>query len=105
MHLFEAFLTFLSNNCRANCPKSYISRTIGWDQYPHGRWSDSGNLSYGALTDYQVQMALRDFNMLMVAHLFSSTVDINFFTMCSSCDHVQRTRCLMAVPLKSVEDI
>ncbi|KAI4322040.1 hypothetical protein L6164_021765 [Bauhinia variegata] len=37
----------------ANRPKSYISRTIGWDQYPHGRWGDSRSPSYGALTDYQ----------------------------------------------------
>ncbi|XP_061353076.1 methylenetetrahydrofolate reductase (NADH) 2-like [Gastrolobium bilobum] len=37
----------------ANRPKSYISRTIGWDQYPHGRWGDSGNPSYGGLSDYQ----------------------------------------------------
>lgn len=37
----------------ANRPRSYISRTIGWDQYPHGRWSDSCNPSYGGLTDYQ----------------------------------------------------
>ncbi|KAJ0978147.1 hypothetical protein J5N97_013621 [Dioscorea zingiberensis] len=37
----------------ANRPKSYISRTHGWDQYPHGRWGDSKNPSYGALTDYQ----------------------------------------------------
>ncbi|KAF9591806.1 hypothetical protein IFM89_007361 [Coptis chinensis] len=37
----------------ANRPKSYLSRTIGWDQFPHGRWGDSGNPSYGALTDYQ----------------------------------------------------
>ncbi|XP_042061346.1 methylenetetrahydrofolate reductase 2-like [Salvia splendens] len=37
----------------ANRPKSYISRTIGWDQFPHGRWGDSQNASYGALTDYQ----------------------------------------------------
>ncbi|XP_062170407.1 methylenetetrahydrofolate reductase (NADH) 2-like [Alnus glutinosa] len=37
----------------ANRPKSYISRTTGWDQYPHGRWGDSCNPSYGALTDYQ----------------------------------------------------
>ncbi|KAL5991439.1 hypothetical protein ACLOJK_012348 [Asimina triloba] len=37
----------------ANRPKSYISRTHGWDQYPRGRWGDSGNPSYGALTDYQ----------------------------------------------------
>lgn len=37
----------------ANRPKSYISRTIDWEQYPHGRWSDSCNASYGALTDHQ----------------------------------------------------
>lgn len=37
----------------ANRPKSYISRTTDWEQYPHGRWSDSGNPTYGALTDYQ----------------------------------------------------
>ncbi|KAJ8647871.1 hypothetical protein MRB53_000894 [Persea americana] len=37
----------------ANRPKSYISRTHGWDQYPRGRWGDSGNPSYGALSDYQ----------------------------------------------------
>ncbi|KAF3975832.1 hypothetical protein ACB098_04G000600 [Castanea mollissima] len=37
----------------ANRPKSYISRTIGWDQYPRGRWGDSCNPSYGALSDYQ----------------------------------------------------
>ncbi|XP_011074036.1 probable methylenetetrahydrofolate reductase [Sesamum indicum] len=37
----------------ANRPKSYISRTVGWDQYPHGRWGDSRNASYGALGDYQ----------------------------------------------------
>ncbi|KAK6921246.1 Methylenetetrahydrofolate reductase-like [Dillenia turbinata] len=37
----------------ANRPKSYISRTIAWDQFPHGRWGNSCNPSYGALTDYQ----------------------------------------------------
>nr|XP_027095856.1 methylenetetrahydrofolate reductase 2-like [Coffea arabica] len=37
----------------ANRPKSYISRTIGWEHYPHGRWGDSRNASYGALSDYQ----------------------------------------------------
>ncbi|CAL1404731.1 unnamed protein product [Linum trigynum] len=37
----------------ANRPKSYISRTVGWDQYPHGRWGDSGNPSYGGLSDHQ----------------------------------------------------
>ncbi|KAL5724236.1 hypothetical protein ACHQM5_007520 [Ranunculus cassubicifolius] len=37
----------------ANRPKSYLSRTLGWEQYPHGRWADSGSPSYGALVDYQ----------------------------------------------------
>lgn len=49
---FDVVLFTKSN--RANRPKSYISRTVGWDQYPHGRWGDSNNPSYGALTDYQV---------------------------------------------------
>ncbi|KAF3621494.1 Methylenetetrahydrofolate reductase 1 [Capsicum annuum] len=41
----------------ANRPKSYISRTIGWDEFPHGRWSNAQNPSYGALSDYQFMRA------------------------------------------------
>lgn len=41
----------------ANRPKSYISRTIGWDEYPHGRWSNAQNPSYGALSDHQFMRA------------------------------------------------
>ncbi|KAK4353600.1 hypothetical protein RND71_025794 [Anisodus tanguticus] len=41
----------------ANRPKSYISRTIGWDEYPHGRWGNAQNPSYGALSDYQLMRA------------------------------------------------
>jgi methylenetetrahydrofolate reductase (NADPH) len=37
----------------ANRPKSYISRTIGWEQFPRGRWGDSRTASYGALSDHQ----------------------------------------------------
>ncbi|KAD3069105.1 hypothetical protein E3N88_36985 [Mikania micrantha] len=37
----------------ANRPKSYITRTTGWEQYPHGRWGNASNASYGALTDHQ----------------------------------------------------
>ncbi|XP_050236712.1 methylenetetrahydrofolate reductase (NADH) 2-like [Mercurialis annua] len=37
----------------ANRPKSYISRTVGWEQYPQGRWGDSCNPSYGGLTEHQ----------------------------------------------------
>lgn len=52
IHIFEYGTNYFV--CRANRPKSYISRTVGWEQYPHGRWSDSKNPSYGALTDHQV---------------------------------------------------
>nr|CAB3497720.1 unnamed protein product [Digitaria exilis] len=34
----------------ANRPKSYITRTAHWNQYPHGRWGDSGN-KYAQLPD------------------------------------------------------
>ncbi|KAJ8755170.1 hypothetical protein K2173_018968 [Erythroxylum novogranatense] len=37
----------------ANRPKSYLLRTTGWEQYPHGRWGDSRTASYGALSDHQ----------------------------------------------------
>lgn len=37
----------------ANRPRSYISRTIGWEQFPHGRWGDTRSPAYGALNDYQ----------------------------------------------------
>lgn len=50
----DRILTFFGPWIRANRPKSYIARTLGWEQYPHGRWGDSHNPSYGALTDYQV---------------------------------------------------
>ncbi|KAJ8540276.1 hypothetical protein K7X08_030195 [Anisodus acutangulus] len=40
-----------------NRPKSYISRTIGWDEYPHGQWGNAQNPSYGALSDYQLMRA------------------------------------------------
>ncbi|MCD9643785.1 Methylenetetrahydrofolate reductase 1 [Datura stramonium] len=41
----------------ANRPKSYILRTIGWDEYPHGRWDNAQNPSYGSLSDYQFMRA------------------------------------------------
>ncbi|KAK1575540.1 hypothetical protein Q3G72_006368 [Acer saccharum] len=66
----------------ANRPKSSISRTIGWDQYPHGRWGDSRNPSYGALSDYQ-----------------------SFFLYSLRAAHVYKKLMRMGVPLKSIDDI
>eukprot|EP00850_Spirogloea_muscicola_P007052 SM000034S12806 [mRNA] locus=s34:894582:899292:- [translate_table: standard] len=37
----------------ANRPRSYISRTTDWDQFPKGRWGDSRSPAYGDLSDYQ----------------------------------------------------
>ncbi|KAG9136205.1 hypothetical protein Leryth_003807 [Lithospermum erythrorhizon] len=62
----------------ANRPKSYISRTLGWEQYPQGRWGDTRNASYGTLSDYQF-MRPRSRNKKLLEE--------------------------WAVPLKSVEDI
>jgi methylenetetrahydrofolate reductase (NADPH) len=37
----------------ANRPRSYISRTTSWDEFPRGRWGDTGNPAYGSLSDHQ----------------------------------------------------
>jgi len=37
----------------ANRPRSYISRTTSWDQFPRGRWGDASSPAYGSLTDHQ----------------------------------------------------
>jgi methylenetetrahydrofolate reductase (NADPH) len=35
----------------ANRPKSYIKRTVGWDEFPNGRWGDNRSPAYGELSD------------------------------------------------------
>lgn len=35
----------------ANRPKSYIKRTVHWDEFPNGRWGDSRSPAYGELSD------------------------------------------------------
>ncbi|KAL2654165.1 hypothetical protein R1flu_022293 [Riccia fluitans] len=37
----------------ANRPKSYITRTTQWNEYPQGRWGDSRSPAYGTLNNYQ----------------------------------------------------
>jgi methylenetetrahydrofolate reductase (NADPH) len=36
----------------SNRPKSYLSRTHSWDDYPNGRWGDSQSPTFGALEEY-----------------------------------------------------
>ena len=35
----------------ANRPKSYIKRTVDWDEYPNGRWGDGRSPAFGELSD------------------------------------------------------
>lgn len=50
-----------------NRPRSYVNRTIAWDEFPNGRWGDSrspafGDLDgYGARLKYPVNLCLIDF--------------------------------------------
>ena len=36
----------------SNRPKSYLARTMDWDEFPNGRWGDRRSPSFGALNDY-----------------------------------------------------
>jgi len=36
----------------SNRPKSYLARTMDWDEFPNGRWGDRHSPSFGALKDY-----------------------------------------------------
>lgn len=36
----------------SNRPKSYMARTMEWDEFPNGRWGDRGSPSFGNLHDY-----------------------------------------------------
>lgn len=35
----------------ANRPKSYIKRTINWDEFPNGRWGDNRSPAFGELSE------------------------------------------------------
>lgn len=35
----------------ANRPKSYVKRTIAWDEFPNGRWGDNRSPAFGELSD------------------------------------------------------
>ncbi|KAK9806544.1 hypothetical protein WJX73_009540 [Symbiochloris irregularis] len=37
----------------SNRPKSYLSRTSDWDEFPTGRWGNAKSPAYGTLSDYQ----------------------------------------------------
>jgi len=37
-------------------PKSYVTRTSSWDEFPNGRWGDSRSPAFGDLTDYHLMI-------------------------------------------------
>ncbi|KAK4387854.1 putative methylenetetrahydrofolate reductase [Sesamum angolense] len=89
----------------ANRPKSYISRTVGWEQYPHDRWGDYRSASYGALGDYQfLRPRSRDKKLHEEwAVPLKNVEDIYEFLRPRSRDKKLHEE--WAVPLKNVEDI
>jgi len=38
----------------SNRPKSYLARTMDWDEFPNGRWGDRRSPSWGTLHDYHL---------------------------------------------------
>jgi len=40
----------------ANRPKTYISRTREWDEFPNGRWGDAGSPSFSTLDIYHLNL-------------------------------------------------
>jgi methylenetetrahydrofolate reductase (NADPH) len=38
----------------SNRPKSYLARTMSWDDFPNGRWGDSFSPTLGSLNDYYI---------------------------------------------------
>jgi len=38
----------------ANRPKSFMSRTEEWDEYPNGRWGDAGSPAFDTLSTYHL---------------------------------------------------
>ncbi len=42
----------------ANRPKSYLARTMGWDEFPNGRWGDSRSPAFGDQDAFALEQAL-----------------------------------------------
>lgn len=38
----------------ANRPRSYLARTMAWDEYPNGRWGDMRSPAFGELSDHHL---------------------------------------------------
>ena len=47
----------------AQRPKSYMTRTKTWDEFPNGRWGNSSNPAFGELDDYHLFYMSKPINM------------------------------------------
>jgi len=47
----------------SNRPKSYLARTMSWDDFPNGRWGDSFSPTFGSLNDYYIFRRSHDPNV------------------------------------------
>eukprot|EP01126_Amoeba_proteus_P000975 TRINITY_DN1027_c0_g1_i3.p1 TRINITY_DN1027_c0_g1~~TRINITY_DN1027_c0_g1_i3.p1 ORF type:complete len:660 (-),score=138.34 TRINITY_DN1027_c0_g1_i3:52-2031(-) len=70
----------------ANRPKTYVSRTSAWDDFPNGRWGDAGSPSFSTLDIYHlsfyrgsVETRLKEWgspkNLTEVAEVFVSYIN------------------------------
>lgn len=44
----------------SNRPRSYLARTMDWDDFPNGRWGSSFSPTYGDLSDYYIFRRSKD---------------------------------------------
>jgi methylenetetrahydrofolate reductase (NADPH) len=64
----------------ANRPKSYVSRTEDWDEFPNGRWGDSTSPAFGELSEvshfYSFSLGSDDERRAMLGHNPTSEQDV-----------------------------
>jgi methylenetetrahydrofolate reductase (NADPH) len=68
----------------ANRPKSYLQRTMSWDEFPNGRWGDARSPAYGDLRCVQFQRDSAE-SSVMVANSYSPHTKknrISYFCFC-----------------------
>ena len=70
----------------AQRPKSYITRTKQWDEFPNGRWGNASNPAFGELDDYHLFYMAKPMNLPrlrnMWGHEIRSVDDIREVFLC-----------------------
>jgi len=67
-------------------PKSYMTRTQKWDEFPNGRWGNSDNPAFGDLDDYHLFYMAKPVNMPKMKEMYGKEIrdidDIKEVFMC-----------------------